>query len=280
MIIDLEPPAERDLPPEKAARMRAALLRDVREPARRISRARLALAAAVVLAAAAGAVQLLPRDAADTGVTTVAMGRAELSPSLLATVENCVDDLRDDEQNERTLRTIAATGELAVAIERGGRAIAVFFAEDGYLTCDEVRSGSREGSHGYGYDRWGGQHDWLPGPVQRMSVASSELEHGWVFAAGRVSHRVHRLVLEHGTGNRTEARLANGAFGLVTVTEDVQPGAELVAYDPAGRVIEREPLFEPMSVPGRCYTDPSGKVIYSRVVEPDRDCLPAEPWNG
>lgn len=97
-------------------------------------------------------------------------------------------------------------------------------------------------------------------------------------AAGRVSFRVDRLVLEHGNGNSTGARLANGAFGLVTTSGDVQPDAELVAYDATGSVIEREGVFEPLSAPSRCYTDPTGKVVHSRVVEPDTDCLPAERW--
>jgi hypothetical protein len=243
----------------------------------RPARIRLAVAALALTAAGAGAVQLLPGGLLPSDVTTVAMGPAELSPSLPETVESCVDRFPEQPVFDTAHRTALQKAELAVAIEHQGRATALFFAADGWVACDEVRQG-RESSGGYGGSLWYGQKDWLPGPVQRLSVSSSDLESGWVMAAGRVSARVDRLVLDHGNGSSTEARLANGAFGLITTNADVQPAAELIAYDATGAMIEREGFFEPMSVPSRCYTDPTGRVVYSRVVEPDNDCLPAERW--
>ncbi|MFC7530675.1 hypothetical protein [Actinoplanes sp. GCM10030250] len=321
MITDLDPPAERDLPPARAARIRADLLAGIaahershrpgrvrsaltalaqrpghvgsaftalsQRPghvgsaftalAQRPGRVRFALAAAVVLAAAGvtSATQLGPGD---PPVTTIAMGPSELTPSLADTVRDCGARFPEEAALDKVHQALIDTGELAVALEHDGKATALFLGPDGYVTCDEVRAPFGASSSGFGADLWHGQRDWLPGPVQRLSVASSGLERGWAFAAGRVSYRVDRLVLEHGTGNRTEARLANGAFGLITATDDVQPDAQLIAYDAAGKVIEREPFFEPLSAPAQCYTDPSGKVIYSREVTPDRDCLPAEPW--
>jgi hypothetical protein len=278
MITDLEPPAERDLPRAAANRIRETLIREAgrrtRSP-RRPGRVRLALAAVVVLAAGVvSALQLRPEE---PPATTIAMGPSELTASLAATVRDCRERWPDEAEFGKTQRALVESSTLAVAMEHDRRAMALFLGPDGYFTCDEVRRGRISGS-GFGIAAWNGQRDWLPGPVQRLSVASSGMDSGWAFAAGRVSHRVARLVLEHGAGATTEARLANGAFGLITATADVQPDAELVAYDAAGEVIERERFFEPLSVPSRCYTDPAGQVIYSRSPDPDRDCVPAERW--
>lgn len=48
--------------------------------------------------------------------------------------------------------------------------------------------------------------------------------------------------------------------------------AALVAYDAAGREIDRKPLFEP----GGCFTDPAGAVISSS--KGATGCRPAQPW--
>jgi hypothetical protein len=132
----------------------------------------------------------------------------------------------------------------------------------------------REVLGGVGSEAWP-HRDWLPGPVQRLSVSSTELDSGAVSVLGRVSARVHRLVLEHGNGATTTARLAGGAFGLLSRADDVRPGAELVSYDAQGREIDRQPLFTPLDTFPHCYTDPAGQVIYGT---PGPGCRPADPW--
>jgi len=118
--------------------------------------------------------------------------------------------------------------------------------------------------------------DWLPGPVQILSLSSSEFSGGKVTALGRISPRVHRLVLEHGNGrSTTTARLSRGAFGLVTRNDDVGSGATLVSYDSEDREIGRRELFRPFNESDRCYTDPAGTVVYGRQ---GPDCVPADPW--
>jgi hypothetical protein len=133
-------------------------------------------------------------------------------------------------------------------------------------------------------------------------------------AAGRVSDRVARVVLESGTGTATEARLAGGTFAVVS-DGAAAGGGTLVSYDEAGTVIDRrgtlaivpragQPLAsepsrctvagttsntdvtcraepttphgeQPAVLPG-CYTDPTtGAVVYGT---PGGACRPAERW--
>ncbi|PRY25647.1 hypothetical protein [Pseudosporangium ferrugineum] len=92
---------------------------------------------------------------------------------------------------------------------------------------------------------------------------------------GRVSTRVHRLVLDHGTGRTTGARLRDGAFGLVSRAADVRPDAALVSYDAGGGQLGWLPLFRRGDRPEPCYTGPDGAVLYGR---PGPDCRPAERW--
>ena len=193
-------------------------------------------------------------------------------------VDDCLDSYPEEEMFKTGPRFPVATSDLAVAVEKKGRSLALFLSRDGYLTCDQVKQKGEETSGGFGVAQWADDRQWLPGPMQVMGLMSSEIKSGWVMAGGRVSYRVERVVLDHGNGATTRARLANGAFGLTT-TDDVAPDAELVAYDAAGEVIERDPLFQSLSGPGHCYTDPDGRVVFHReVATSDSDCLPAEPW--
>jgi hypothetical protein len=98
---------------------------------------------------------------------------------------------------------------------------------------------------------------------------------------GRASARVKRLVLEHGDGRTTAARLKDGAFGLVSTGGPVRADAKLVSYDAHGNELGRMPLFDRDE---RCYADPAGRVLYPIHVPRDAPppdpatCLPTEPW--
>ncbi|MFG1890367.1 hypothetical protein ACGFIR_21175 [Micromonospora sp. NPDC049051] len=167
--------------------------------------------------------------------------------------------------------------DLAVATERGSRALVLFMNDVGYATCDVRAAGPRrEPSGGLSADRWP-HGEWLPGPVQRLLLTSTEHDGGDVSVSGRVSGRVNRLVLDHGDGRTTAARLSGGAFGLMTtgarLRADDRP--ELISYDDRGAVLDRRPLFQAENQLDRCYTTPSGALIYGRSAT---NCLPAEAW--
>jgi hypothetical protein len=102
------------------------------------------------------------------------------------------------------------------------------------------------------------------------------MDGGDVAVTGRVSARVHRLVLEHGDGHTTAARLTDGVFGLLTEGANVNKDAELVSYDAKGTEIDRRLLFRPSNQFDHCYADSSGTVVYG---EPGTDCQPAELWS-
>ncbi|MCA2218544.1 hypothetical protein [Jidongwangia harbinensis] len=161
-----------------------------------------------------------------------------------------------------------------MAARRDHRAVAVFLTPIGYFTCD--LSGTPDGvesSGSAGGERWLSR-DWMPGPVQRLSASSTEIDGGEVIVAGRVSDRVRRLVLDHGNGHTTVARLERGVFGLISDGE-VAETAELVAYTADGGEAGRRRLFPPTGADRRCYVDPSGTVVHG---DPDPPCRPAEPW--
>jgi hypothetical protein len=282
MIVDLEPPADRDLPTASSARIRATLLQRARVPRHRFRGRVLITAAAllvVVVAIAAVRPQQLP--------TTLALGPGQLSPTLEAVVAHCVDQRNDLAGSIPGAGIPAvATGDVALAAESKGQAMALFVNDRGYFACTldqivrpiigvRIRAGS--GATG---SPWEGTRPWLPGPVQVLlsdaSVMSGPAEMSLV---GRVSSRVARLTAEDGTHTVT-AQLANGMFGLLATTDEVAYEGNLVGYDAAGEVIYKKPLF-PAPVLDRCWTDPTGKVLYPAGDQtgPAGKCLPAEPWN-
>ncbi|MEU7906609.1 hypothetical protein [Actinoplanes sp. NPDC049118] len=116
--------------------------------------------------------------------------------------------------------------------------------------------------------------DWMPGPVQVVSLSSTEVDGGEVIVAGRVSDRVQRLVLDHGNGRTTTARVERGVFGLIS-GGSVTKNAELVSIGEGGGGIGRRRLLRSFDRVDRCYADPSGEVVYG---EAGSQCLPAEPW--
>jgi hypothetical protein len=286
VIMDLELPAERDLPPGRAAGMKARLRAGMRGPARR-PRTRLALAGAVTMAvaAAAAAPLLLPEESP----TTIAMGPGELSPSLSEAVDDCLYGYPDKEMFQHGPRFPVTPADLAVAVEHDGDATAVFLTDRGYVACQYTAPGplpDSEPSGGFSIEEWNGTRDWLPGPVQILQRTSSETDGGWVSAAGRISPRVKRVAVEHG-GEVVEARIAGGTFGLLS-TSDVGPDAALVAYAADGAEIWRQPFFRLTLDRYQCYADPDGKVVHpgldrkingkSGIARATGRCLPAEPW--
>jgi hypothetical protein len=264
-LLDL--PAERDVPSARVARMRADLVTAMSHPHARVRSVRLRLAITVAaVAAVAGGVLLAMPGNRDGGEHLLAMGPDELSPTLRRAAEQCLAWNGD--------RYPVSLPDLAVAAQQGHRAQVLFLSDLGYLECDvTVAPGEEPHGGSDGVSEWP-HGDLLPGPIEVLGMGMTG-DPGEVAVAGRVSVRVHRLVLEHGDGHSTTARLENGVFALIS-EGDVQADAELVGYDADGREIYRQPPFlASYQDLDRCYTDPSGKVIYGR---PGPDCQPAERW--
>lgn len=278
MIVDLEPPADRDLPPAASARIRATLLRRARVPRHRF-RARLLITAAAALVVAVAIAAVRPQQLP----TTLALGPGELSPTLEAVVGHCVDQ-RDDLARSAPSWGLPAVapGDVALAAESKGQAMALFVNERGFFACAlnqiarpivGVRIQAGGATTG---GPWEGTRHWLPGPVQVMMSGISDISGPVELSlVGRVSSRVTRLTAEDGTHTVT-AHLANGLFGLLATTDEVAREGNLVAYDAAGEVIYKRPLSL-ATEPDRCWTGPTGQVLYPG--GPPGKCLPAEPWN-
>ncbi|MEU4472716.1 hypothetical protein [Micromonospora sp. NPDC023888] len=261
----LDTPAERDLPPGTAVRMRADLMTSIRRPRRRRT-VRLGIATVATAAAVVAGVAMVPSG---DEVQHLAMGSSELSPTLHQVVKQCL------EWNTQMERIPLSMNDVAVAAEQDHRGVVLFMTDTGYFTCEVWMQPHREISGGANGERVWPQRDWLPGPVQRLLVMSTEVDGGDVAVTGRVSARVQRLVLEHGDGQTTAARLVNGVFGLLTDDANVTRSAELVSYDVNGVEIDRRPLFRPSDEFDHCYVDSSGTLVYGK---PGADCRPAEPW--
>ncbi|MFI5914318.1 hypothetical protein [Dactylosporangium sp. NPDC051541] len=268
------PPAGRDLPPGRAEQMRAELLADITGPARpaRPVRGRVGVGlvlAGVVAVAATGVSAWSGRG----GEQLLALGPDEMSPTLRAAAERCLLEGQDMHP-----RPLVASADLAVGAERADHVALLFLSEHHYFACDEWDPPGESRSMSLAADTDGPawHHDWLPGPVDRLLLTSTERDGGDVVVIGRVSARVHQLVLDHGDGRKTVARIADGAFGIIAqgdIHEADHPA--LVSYDSAGREIDRRPLFVPFDRLGRCYVDPEGTIVYGT---PGPACRPAEPW--
>lgn len=268
----LEPPAERDMPRGRSTRMRAHLLASIQRPPSRSGVGRRRVAMVIVMAAAtavAGVAASTWTFQDDGEVEALAMSTAELSPPLREVTRQCLEwNARQRADGAAGVPAVRA-GDLAMAARRDRRAVTMFLTPTGYFSCDV----HGKGGGGAGGEDWPSR-DWVPGPVQMVSNASTELDSGHVMAAGRVSNRVHRLVLDHGNGLTTTARIERGVFGLISrgvVTKE----AEMVSYQVDGSEIGRRPLFQPLDHYDHCYVDPSGNVLYG---DPGPNCLPAEPW--
>jgi hypothetical protein len=267
----LEPPADRDMPAGRSTQMRAELLAAVRRPVvrDRPHRRRLVLAVAAAVAAAGVSVPVLIARQ-QSGVRVLAMSTAEMSPALRDAMAQCV-----------AWNAGWKLSDLAMAAQRGRKAVGVFITPVGYHECSvEMPGWGGEPSGVMSGDDWRSR-EWMPGTTQVLGLSSSESFSGDVTAAGRISDRVHRVVLDDGNGRVTEARVERGLFAVISDGR-VESDAALIAYGRAGDEISRERLFPPLpgpqvpEEPEQCYIDPSGRVVYG-----DRgpDCRPAERWS-
>jgi hypothetical protein len=248
------------------------VLTAARGPRPRIPRRLLVAAAAVLTLVAAVTVTLEVRHEDRTQI--LAMSPGELDPSLRRVVDQCLEWMKPRDGAPEPEFVPVSRSDVTIASRHGSWTGVLFLNETGYMACDVQLADGHERSGSVGGEAWP-HRGWLPGPVQRLSLSSTEADGGSVAVLGRVSARVHRLVLEHGNGRTTTARLRDGAFGLISRTDDVREDAELVSYDAAGREIDRRRLFQYSGVFPHCYTDPAGKVIYDG---PGPRCLPADPW--
>jgi hypothetical protein len=272
----LKPPAERDLPPVRAARMRAGLLTAIAAPRPRTARRRLLVAAAAALTLIAGAATTLEVRQED-GTRVLALGPGELDGRLRAAVKQCLVWNQDRSTGADAEQVAVTATDVAVAARRGNESAVLFLTGAGYLACGVIAEpGGGTSSGNSGSNKWS-PREWLPGPVQRLSLSSSDRDGGQVAVLGRVSARVDRLVLEHGNGRKTTARIRDGAFGVISGSDDVRKNAALVSYDAAGREIDRRRLFRRSDAFDNCYADPDGTVVYG--TKGPADCLPADPWS-
>jgi hypothetical protein len=270
----LKLPAERDLPPGRAGRMRAELLAVARGPRPRVGRRLLATAAAALTLIAAAAVTLELRRTDRTQI--LAMSPGELDPSLRRAAQRCLEwtKPRPEQGMPEPEFVPMSLADVTIASRRGSWIQVLFLSDTGYLACELRLEYGKMSSGSVGGEAWP-HRGWLPGPIQRLSLSSTEAVGGSVSVLGRVSARVDRVVLDHGNGRTTTGRIRDGAFGLISRSDDVGEKAELISYDAAGREIDRRLLFQYSGEYPHCYTDPAGKVIYG---DPGPDCLPADRW--
>ncbi|GAA3726407.1 hypothetical protein GCM10022225_04380 [Plantactinospora mayteni] len=238
--------------------------------------------------AGVGGATLWPFGGTGGGSQALAMSAAELSPSQRGAVEQCLDWSRE----QRAHNTVGPTPpplevtleNLAVAAQQGHDSVMLFLTDVGYFACTVISEPGKEVTGANSSDEWGDRRNWLPGPVQLLGRSSSEFDGGDVMVTGRASTRVQRLVLEHGDGRTTTARLKDGAFGLVSSNGAVRADARLVSYDADGNELGQLPVFDKGDQDG-CYVDPAGKVLYQPQHAKDEpssvdpaSCAPAERW--
>lgn len=265
--MSLMPPAGRDLPAARESRMRTELLTTIRRSGRTTAtRLRVAAAATVVLIA--GSV-LAVRTGGDDQV--LAMTTAEMSSPMRSAAEQCLA-WNKDTGFPAAGGDLVDPGDVVLSARQGYRSAVMLLNERGYLACDVEDKPWSEPSGGLSVERWT-HRDWVPGPVQILILTSSDFDGGGVTVLGRVSTRVARMTLVHGTGRTTTARIDGGVFGLLSRTPDVTGDSELIAYDPAGREIYRRTLLAPQ--PPTCWTGPDGTIYYGL---PGPACGKAEPW--
>jgi hypothetical protein len=134
---------------------------------------------------------------------------------------------------------------------------------------------SGEGSGALSGDRWTPHtRQWLPGPIERLLLTSSEVDGGDVAVIGRVGEGIRRIVLEHGDGHTSEARFGNGMFAILSDGGPVGTAAQLVSYDGNGQERDRRPLFQHRDTDA-CFVDPAGVVVYGVAGD---NCRPGNRW--
>jgi hypothetical protein len=297
--IDLLPP-ERDIPADRHARMRSRLLSAITEPGdrgRRVRRRRPVRIAVAGLAMVAGAAVVWAAGPYESSRPSAvyAIGDGVLSPGTRDAARQCLTlASRDDGMGALATWPANAPPTVLNYIERPGRgAIVIFETQSTLIYCvigpavqdgPEPREFTTDGSQG-GALAVLDSSQWLPGPISLETARSTDLQGGYIDAAGRVGARVARVVLDDGAGRQSTARLAGGTF-VVFSDGRTDPGAGvLISYDSSGAEIDRRPAAEQPA--GRCYTDPAGKLV--NPISNDRfdmaykskqgRCDHAEPWS-
>lgn len=271
----LTPPPERDLPDWRVTELRSRVMAGTDRPTR--PRVRRTLLAATGVATALAVAAVATATLGGSGKSQVlAFGPGTLSPELTSAVDQCLRNNApqhlDPSSPDDTPLTVRK-GDLAVGVQNGDDRALAFVTDEGYLTCQYTDRG--EGSGGMAQDRWTPQRrEWLPGPVERLLLMSTDVDSGDVTVIGRASAEVRRVVLEYGNGHTSEARLDNGMFALLSDGERVTGRAVLVSHDADDRVIGRMSLFG-FHRDESCFTDPAGNVVYGKA---DGPCHPAFHW--
>ena len=266
MTVRSDLPIERDLPPGVQAKLRDHV-NDAIGPNANRSQLWMRVAAPVTLSlavAAAVAVPMLSRTPGNT--VTEAFGQGGVSARLERVIKQC-------EKDAYGKRVGITPGSLRLVNrgEAGDYAIAVFLAGQERMVVCDGSTNSGGGSYGPFV-----QAQWLPGPISVESASATELKDGDMFVAGRVSERVARVELDHGNGNKTVARLAEGTFAVATSEAHLDVDqAKLISYDQSGAVIDsRSPNL--LDAGGKCYVDATNTVVYGKN---GPDCAQAEPWH-
>ena len=272
------PPPERQLPAWRVAELRSRVLIGIDTPARRAPRPRrLVLATAAVAAVVDGGVVTATMVRGDDAAQVLAFGPGAVSPEVAVAVDRCLFDNSPESKDPSSLaydpRLRVTKEDLVVSARHGDTAAVAFVTDEGYLTC-QYKHGA-EGSSGLSVDRWQPQQrDWLPGPIDRMLLTSTDIDGGDVTVIGRAGASVRRLVLEYGRGHTSEASFGGGMFAVVSDGTPVSSDAVLVSYDATGRELGRMVLFQHRD-PDACFTDPAGNVVYGKA---GNGCRPAFRW--
>ncbi len=295
-------PPERDLPPDRRARIRHRVLAGLSEPPRPARRPARIAGTIAGLAAALGATLLVPGavgpgDVAPPGPEVVALGDSVLSPRIRHTGRRCLASAQEVmPAADWPWREHPPT--LVNYFERPDRAAVLYRAGTALLECS---SGPSVGPTPNPWSGLGMISDeapaWLPGPVGVYGTSTSDSDWGDATITGFVSRRVARLVLDDGAGDRTEARLVDGTFAVISEGDTATGTWTLISYDADGHEIGRRRVLGNTGSRHRaCWATESGDVVLPApdgsgrilLLEPDNSitvnppadrCGRAEPWS-
>jgi len=292
-------PPERDLPPDRHALLRTRVLTATvasssrhgapsRRPVR-FAAASVAVAACAVIAWA-GVGELSGSRYQKPEV--YALGDGVLSPDVREAGRDCLALIRND-YGQPVTWTKDSPPTLLNHIEKDRRAVVIYHVQSKLIHClmgpavkdgPEPREFTDDGYRAIAYAIMDSSQ-WLPGPISKEAARSTDMDGGYVDAAGRVSARVARVVLDDGAGHQYTARLADGTFVVISDDRIPNNGGTLISYDASGKEIDRRPVLrQPTS---RCYTDPAGNLVnptsnyeFDLAYKSNKaQCAPAEPWS-
>ena len=287
-------PRERELPAERHEQLRSRLLTMIAKPDRR-RRSRIVLAAGLA-AAAVAAVMVTTVGRPDTP-EIYALGDNALSEGVRDAGRQCLRGVRDANDHDpfgEPWPTWPADSPptLLNHVERPDRGALVIYQTRSELIYCTIGRSLQNGEYlttgpvaltGMSFLE---TSSWLPGSVSIELAGSSDLEGGYTEAAGRVSERVARVVLDDGAGHPSTARLARGTFVVYSDGPLKTRSGVLTSYDANGTELDRFPMLFPQA--GRCYLDPAGKPVNpttNHVLDESyrsnpRQCTAAEPWTA